>query len=168
MINLKKTMILSAMVLTIGGASVTTFAASNYKTPAEAVAALTSRTVESVTSQKTETGKSYGSIAKEAGVLPEFKAENLEIKKDKINAKVASGKITQEEADALIAKITEKQANCDGTGTEKIGKSNGLGLGSGSGAKNGHGQKNGTGKNGLGQKQGNGTCTVAETSTAAN
>ena len=162
MINLKKTMLLGAMVLTIGGASVTTFAASNYKTPAEAVAALTGKTVESVTSEKTEAGRTYGAIAKEAGVLSEFKAENLEIKKDKINAKVADGKITQEEADALILKITEKQANCDGTGNEKKDKSNGLGLGKGE--KKG----NGNGKNGLGQNKGNGNCTQTETSSITN
>lgn len=154
MINLKKTLAIGAMILTIGATSVPTFAASIYKTPAEAVAGITGKSIESVTAEKSETGKSYGEIAKEAGKLEEFKAENLEIKKDNLNAKVAEGKITQEKADEIIATITERQANCDGTNPGKIGKANGAGFGTNEkaiGKGMGKGKMNGLGK---GQKNG--------------
>ncbi|WP_330634521.1 hypothetical protein, partial [Anaerovorax sp. IOR16] len=84
------------MVLALGATSLTAFAASNYKTPAEAVAALTGKTVESVVSEKTANNVTYGSIAKDAGKLEEFKQEQLQMKKDILEKRVADGTMTQE------------------------------------------------------------------------
>lgn len=136
--NIQKTFAIAAMVLAMGATSVTAFAASQYKTPAEAVAGITGQTVESVIAQRQDTRKTYGAIAAESGKLDEFKAEILEMKKDNLAAQVAAGRITQEQADAIIKAIEENQVNCDGTGTAKIGQSmrakfgsNGTGLGNG-------------------------------------
>ena len=82
MTNLKKIVSLGLIVLTVGATSLTAYAASTYNTPAEAVAGLTGKTVESVIAERSETGKTYGTIANEAGKLTEYKAEILEIKKD--------------------------------------------------------------------------------------
>lgn len=136
------------MVMAISATGVTAFAASQYNTPAELVAGITGRTVESVVAERTETGRTYGKIASDAGELDEFKAEALEIKKDQLAAQVTAGVMTQERADNIIAVLEENQANCDGTGSAEIEKSlgarfgaNGAGMGTGSGkaAERGHG-----------------------------
>lgn len=138
------------MVMAISATGVTAFAASQYNTPAEAVAGLTGRTVESVVAEKTETGKTYGTIASEADVLDEFKVETLEMKKESLTAQVAAGTITQERAETIIAALEENQVNCDGTGSKGIGKSlearfgaNGTGMGSGKANATGRGQGGG-------------------------
>lgn len=105
--KLKRIATIGFMVLTISAISVTAFAASKYNTPAEAVAGLTGRTVESVTEERAESDKTYGSIASEADKLDEFKAEMLQMKKDNLAAQVAAGNITQERADEIIATITQ-------------------------------------------------------------
>lgn len=157
MLKFKKTMIIGAMVLTIGATSLTAFAASKYNTPAQAAAGLTGKTVESVISEKAETGKTYGTIAKEAGKLTEFKNETLEIKKDALDDKVKNGTLTQERADEIMAALKENQKNCDGTGSDRIGQKMGAGFG-GNGGKNGGGMGKGQGK-GEGQGLGfSGTC----------
>lgn len=144
MLKFKKTIILGAMVLTIGATSLTAFAASKYNTPAEAAAGLTGKTVESVIEEKTETGKTYGTIAKEAGKLTEFKNEILEMKKDILDEKVKNGIITQERADEIITALKENQANCDGTGSARVGQKMGAGFG-GNGGGMGRGQGKGLG-----------------------
>ncbi len=148
-----------AMVL--AATSVTAFAASAYSTPAEAVAGITGRTTESVTAEKLESGKAYGTIASEAGKLDEFKAEMLDMKKDNLAAQVAAGTITQEKADAMIQAIEENQAVCDGTGSARMGQgagakfgSNGAGQGFG-GANRGAGMGSGQGS---GRNMNNGMC----------
>lgn len=151
MTKLKKTIIIGATILAIGLTSVTAFAASPYKTPAEAVAGLTGKTLESVIAERTNTNKTYGTIAKEAGKLNEFKAEVLQIKKDILSQKVAGGSMTQERADEIIAAVEKNQVNCDGTGSARIGKSMGAGFGSMSGQGKGQGQGRG-----YGRRQGNG------------
>lgn len=147
MIKLKKVLVLGAMAMALGATSVTAYAVSNYNTPAEAVAGLTGRTVDSVTAEKTETGKKYGTIANEAGKLTEFKAEILEMKKERLNEKVQAGEMTQEEGDKAIIALEENQENCDGTGTTKMGQKLGLGFKS----MNGEGKGQGQGKQGRGQ-----------------
>lgn len=144
MLKFKKTIILGAMVLTIGATSLTVFAASKYKTPAEAAAGLTGKTVESVIKEKADTGKTYGTIAKEAGKLTEFKNETLEMKKDILAERVKDGKITQERADEIITALKENQADCDGTGTGRTGQKMGAGFG-GNGGGNGGGMGKGLG-----------------------
>lgn len=151
------------MVLALGATSLTAFAASNYKTPAEAVAALTGKTVESVVSEKTANNVTYGSIAKDAGKLEEFKQEQLQMKKDILEKRVADGTMTQERAEEIIAAIEENQLNCDGAGNAKIGQRMGAGFGSmnGNGQGQGNGPRNGQGK-GQGRGLRNGSCQVSE------
>jgi hypothetical protein len=149
---MKKLIIAGIAVLTLVAGSVTAFAASQYSTPAEAVAGLSRREVQSVIDERAQTSKTYGTIASEAGVLDEFKVEMLEIKKDTVAARVADGTMTQEQADAIIARIEENQSSCDGTGA-KCGR-NGMGLGAGVG----FGQGNGQGRRQNGRGMGNGLC----------
>jgi len=156
MTKLRKFATLGTMALIIGATSLVALAASAYNTPAEAVAGLTGKSVESIIAEKAETGKTYGTIAKEAGKLEEFKAENLEMKKDILSQKVAAGTMTQEKADEIIAALQENQANCDGTGSAKIGKGQGAGFGKMSGQGKGQGQ--GQGGAGRGQGMRNGSC----------
>lgn len=133
--------------------SVSAFAAkpaADYNTPAEIVAGLTGRTVESVISERTETGKTYGKIASDAGVLDEFKAACLDVKKDILDQRVASGDITQADADAILAAIEENQAACDGTGTARMGRNGGVEFGSqGAGCGGSRGQGGGRGVGGM-------------------
>lgn len=146
--NFKKAIAIGTMVLTIGAVSAAAMAASSYSTPAEAVAGLTGRTVDSVVSERADSGNTYGTIASDAGVLDQFKAEMLEIKKERLNARVEAGTMTQEQADAIIEAIEENQAACDGTGGARIGQSMGAGFGAGNGTGRGMGAGQGAGNGG--------------------
>ena len=64
---------------------------------------------------------------------------------------VAAGKITQEMADSIIASLKEIQVNCDGTGSNGMGKSSGLKF---VGNKNGNGMGKGQGGQGLALRDG--------------
>ncbi|SHJ49050.1 Protein of unknown function [Hathewaya proteolytica DSM 3090] len=165
--NLKKIIAMGAVVLTVGVTSITALAVSSYKTPAEAVAGITGRSVDQVIAERKDKNKTYGTMASEAGKLEEFKKEMLEIKKANLAEKVAKGSLTQEKADEIIAAIEKNQENCDGTGKAKIGKNMGAkfgnnkqGNGQCDGNGNGNGMKNGNGKGkGLGgMRLQNGTC----------
>lgn len=152
--SLRKIFIVGAVVLLVGATSLTAFAASNYDTPAQAVAGITGRTVESVVEERINSNKTYGAIASEAGKLDEFKSEMLEMKKEILAEQVAEGKISQEEADEIIARIEENQKNCDGTGGARLGRNFGAsfgfnGQGLGSGGTNG-GNATGRNQNGAG------------------
>ncbi|MGI5822378.1 MAG: hypothetical protein ACOX6Z_00320 [Dethiobacteria bacterium] len=114
--TIKKFVIAGIMVLVLLAGTVAAFATAQYATPAEAVAGLTGREVQSVSDERAQTGKTYGTIAREAGVLAAFKAEMLEMKKDTLAARVAEGRMTREQADAVLAKIVSHQATCDGSG----------------------------------------------------
>lgn len=114
--RVKKLVVTGIMLLVASAACASAFAESAYKSPVEALAGITERTVESILAERKETGKTFGAIAKEAGKLDEYKAECLEIKKDYLLAQVSAGKLTQEEADAILSKIEAKQIICDGTG----------------------------------------------------
>lgn len=155
MTNFKKYVVLGAVVLAMGATTLTAFAASNYSTPAEAAAGLTGNTVEDIIAVKSETGKTYGTIAKDAGKLEEFKDEMIAVKKQILDEKVAAGTMTQEEADKIIIAIEENQLTCDGTGAARSGKMMGAGFGGMMGQGRGQGK-------GLGNGQGlrNGTCQI--------
>ncbi|WP_302486397.1 DUF2680 domain-containing protein [uncultured Megamonas sp.] len=135
--NLKKIIITGLLALTV---ATTAFAASAYNSPAEIVAGLTGRSVESVIDERHDTGKSFGTIAKEAGKLDEFKTEVLELRKDQLAARVADGRLTQEQADRILASIEERQALCDGDGYGCGYYGNGNGNGNGDGWRNGGGR----------------------------
>ena len=149
----KKFVVFAVIVLVLAATTVTAFAASKYSSPAEAVADLTSRAVEDVVAEKQEAGITYGSIAKEAGVLDEFKSEMMEMKKDRLDERVADGTMTQDQADVIIKAVEESQAACDGSGSGQVGKQYGAGFGKGSG----NGLKRGPG-NGQGRMAGSGAC----------
>ena len=148
MIGLKKLIVTGIMVTVVGAASATAFAASSYSTPAEALAGLTGKTEAEVTAERLETGKTYGTIAKDAGKLEEFQAEMLRQKKAVLDDRVEAGLMTQENADAMVSAMEKNQALCDGTG---------LGAGAQMGA--GFGRMNGEGHGkGYGQGQGLRNC----------
>ena len=167
--HLKKTAAIGMMILAMGVTSVTAFAASQYSTPAAALAGITGRTVDSVTDERAETGKTYGTIASEAGKLNEFKSEMLELKKDNLAAQVAAGTISQQNADAIIKALEENQEICDGTGRAQIGQNMGAkfashGTGLGNGRENrgkGIGRGHGNG-HGMGMGLQDGSCTVTD------
>lgn len=143
---LKKIIVAGLAVVTLSAFSVTAFAASSYSNPAEVIAGLTGRDVQSVIAER-QTGQTYGSIASKAGVLDNFKTEVLKIKEDTIAARVAAGTMTQEQADATIKATKDRQAICDGTGA-------GNGMGAGYGPGNGTGNGKGKGGRGMGLRNG--------------
>ena len=84
-------------IIVFGCGLLQAFATSNYTNPAQIVAALTNRSVDSVVDERYQTGKTFGMIADEAGKLIEFKQEMLELKKDELAKCVADGTMTQEQ-----------------------------------------------------------------------
>ena len=121
--------------------------------PAEAAAGVTGQTLEQVTAEKLETGKTYGAIANDAGKLAEFKDAMIQMKQEELNERVAEGTITQERANDIMAVIEERTADCDGTGpADGTRLGGGFGRG-GSGAGKGAGRGQGYGMGG-----GQGTC----------
>lgn len=140
--NLKKLVIVAAALGVIGISGVVY--ASTASTHADVTAGITGKTVEEVNSEHAA-GKTYGTIAKEAGKLEEFKAQILEQKKEILDQRVKDEKLTQAQADEIYNNIKTNQATCDGTGSTGIGKESGVGFGQGQG----NGQRNGQG-NGMG------------------
>ncbi len=148
-----KIAVAGAAVLVLSAVTVTAFAASSYSTPAEAVAGLTGRSVESVIEERTESGKTYGTIADEAGKLEEFQTEMDGIREAALQERVAAGTLTQERADAILAAMEAHESDCDGTGSGGTGQGlgSGAGIGFGSGTRGaGSGYRTGTHANGLG------------------
>jgi hypothetical protein len=105
-----------AVLLMVSLISFTTLAAPTYNSPAEAVAGLSGKSLDEVLNERKE-GKTYGSIANDAGKLEEFKKEMMETKRVRIEADVASGKMTREQAVAMLERLRIRLENCDGTGT---------------------------------------------------
>lgn len=134
--------IVAAGILTIGVAA---YAAESL-TPAEIAVNVTGKSLIAVQAERAA-GKTYGTIAKDAGQLDAFKASSLESKKAILDQQVKDGRITQAQADATYAAIKAAQATCDGTGTARIGRANGMGFGSGSGLRDGTGTGMGFGRN---------------------
>lgn len=153
MTKLKTILFTGAMVLGIGATSITAFAATSSKTPAEIVAGLTGRTVESVVDEKQDTGKTYGTIAAEAGKLNDFKEKNLDARKAYLNNEVKEGRLTKERADEMIKNLEKNQVTCDGTGKARIGQRSGQGCGYGN-----IGGCKGAGGRGQGQRLRDSSC----------
>ena len=158
--TMKKLLVVVALIaISLSVISVNAFAASRYQTPAEAVAGLTGRTVQSVINERLNTGKTYGTIAYEAGVLDKFKTDMLQMHKDALDVRVKAGIITQAQANTYAAAYEKQVALCDGTGQGCAldGLGLGLGLGGGNGASlgSGMGLGGGNGANrGLGLRDG--------------
>ena len=128
-------------VVGVAGASYATGSA----TPAGIVSALTGKSVEEVTAERAA-GKTYGTMANDAGKLEEFKVQTLEQKKAALNQRVKDGILTQVQADATYNSLMANQATCDATGSARIGQKNGAGFGQGMGMGSGSGQRNGGGR----------------------
>lgn len=142
--NIKK-LVLSLAVVSVLSTSVV-FGVVATKSPAEVTAGLTGKTIEAVAAERAS-GKTYGTIASEAGKLDEFKIENLKNKKALLDQRVKDGSLTQAAADEIYKSIVTNQETCDGTGSAGIGKMNGAGFGQGrgQGMGKGSGQGNGAG-----------------------
>lgn len=158
--NLKKYLALTAAMV-IFGASTAAFAL-DVKSPADIVSSITGKTMEDVVKEKTS-GKTYGTIAKDAGKLDEFKIQSLDQKKAVLDQRVKDEKITQQKADEIYNELKTNQASCDGTGIATIGKKNEIGFGQGSGQGLGNNQGAGKGEakglkngSGMGTKRGAG------------
>ena len=134
-----KKLLATATVVGMLGVAGAAFAATALS-PAQIVSGLTGKTVTEVY-QESSTGKTYGTIANEAGKLEEFKAQMLEQKKIILDQRVKDGSLTQEQADEIYNNIKNNQATCDGPGSAGIGRKSGgcfgqgcgMGLGAGAG-----------------------------------
>jgi hypothetical protein len=145
--NMKRLIVLVAAVGVLGLAGVAY--AADIKTPADIAAALSGKSVADVTMERAE-GKTYGTIAKEAGKLDEFKAQMLEQKKAVLDQRVKDGTLTQQQADEVYNRVKTNQAACDGTGNAGIGKKYGTGFGQGNGMGRGMGRGAGVGNGSYG------------------
>ena len=123
--------LLAALLITLSFPSFPQAAAS--ETPASIVARLTGRAVEDVIREKMETGKTYGTIAKENGKLKEFQKECLGLKEKVLKKDVENGYLSQKEADKILASIKANQETCNGTGNGSCGYGRGYGNGRGLG-----------------------------------
>lgn len=152
--NIKKIVAVVVSVCVIGAAGMAY--AADIKTPADIAAALSGKSVTDVTKEKVA-GKTYGTIANDAGKLDEFQAQMLEQRKAILDQRVKDGEITQQQADDIYNAIKNNQATCDGTGNAQLGKQYGVGCGNGQGAGGGRGQGMMGGRGaGLGNGSGNG------------
>jgi len=139
-----------ALGLLIVGALSTTALAYAATRPVDIVSKLTGKTVETLYKERAQ-GKTYGTIAKEAGRLEEFKNEMLKNKKEILDQRVKEGRITQEQADEIYNSIKNNMANCDGTGSQRLGQKYGVGFGNSQGKGMGNGAGLGQGmRRGLG------------------
>lgn len=127
-----------AFGLLIAGVVSTSALAYAATRPVDVVSKLTGKTVETLYQERAQ-GKTYGTIAKEAGKLEEFKNEMLKNKKEILDQRVKEGKLTQAEADKILNSIKNNMANCDGTGSQRLGQKYGVGFGNGQGRGMGNG-----------------------------
>lgn len=136
--NFKKIIIAVAVIGVLGTATIAY--AATTKTPAEIVSNLTGKTIDELYKEHAA-GKTYGTIANEAGKLDEFKAQMLDQKKAILDERVKNGTLTQEQEDQILSAIKSNQATCDGTGLNR-----GAGFGYNMGKGNGQGLRNGNGR----------------------
>lgn len=136
--NFRKLVVAVTVLGAIGTAGVA-YATTTATTPAEITSKLTGKTIDEVNKERAS-DKTYGTMAKEAGKLDEFKVEMLQQKKAVLDERVKEGTITQEQADEIYNSIKNNQASCDGNGSSKIGKKFGIGFGKGN--RNGQGNGN--------------------------
>jgi len=130
------------MILTIGLSAVVLVSsigvalASDLFSPAEKLSELTGTSVEALYEAKGD--MTFGELAKEEGVLDEFKEDMLEGKKNILDQRVAEKILTQEEADTIYNSLLQNSEDCDGTGTQRREERLGLGFGTGDGMGNGN------------------------------
>ena len=138
------------MIIVVSVLTISAFAASATSSQAVAAATATGMSADEVAAIRTETDKTYGDIAKDAGNYEEFKAISTQRKLDIIDARVEEGTLTPETAEELKAMLQE----CDGTseGDARLGqkysvgfgRSETAGQGQGNGNRSGNGQRTGS------------------------
>lgn len=111
---IKRIMAVTAAAAILSAGAITAMAA-NYSSPAEIAASLTGTATEDIINESRSTGKSYGTIASEAGKLNEYKNACLSLKQATLDKNVADGLLTQSEADELYEAMQSHQSVCDGT-----------------------------------------------------
>lgn len=149
---MKKQILSMVAVASLGFGSVGVLAYSG-ETPANTYSELMGLTKEEAQLQRKESGKSYGTLAKENGVYEEFSAQMKKNKEEIINEKVRNGELSEADANKYLQQMED---NCDGSGeSKKSGQELGLKLGRGNGDEQALKQRRGNGDN-QDQKQGNG------------
>jgi hypothetical protein len=112
---------------------------------ADVVAKLTDQDVEAV-QDKREAGASFADIAKSAGVSADKVVGGaLDVRKNVLEGKVKDGTISQDQADAAVARMTDRlndrvnatDDSCTGTGGGGRGQGGGMGGGRGRGGQGG-------------------------------
>ncbi len=143
--NVKKLIVLVTAIGVLGLSGIVY--AADIKTPADIAAAVTGKSITDVNTEH-DGGKTYGTIAKDAGKLDEFKTQMLEQRKAALEQRVKDGTLTQQQADQILTRINNNRAACNGTGNEGLGGGNCAGLGQGNmgaGRNNGAGTCDGSG-----------------------
>ena len=163
----KKILLMTAIVtvLVLGLATVS-FAATDWKTPAEVLAGLTGKSVETVQEAR-QAGQSYGAQAAELDKLEAFREERLAQMETRLQEAVEDGQLTAEEAKQRLETMQERAETCDGSGLGQAegglricGQENGR-RGAQAGEGQGQGQAKGTRGN-RGTRQMNGTCLAGD------
>lgn len=99
-----------------------------------------------ITASAAETGAGANSAA-----LEEWKAARLKRMEERLEAIVSVGSLTQEQADDMLAAMTQRQENCDGTGCGNQTQCDGTGAGfCGGNSGRGQGCGMGRGRGGMG------------------
>ncbi|NLB44752.1 MAG: hypothetical protein GX821_06260 [Clostridiaceae bacterium] len=144
----KKILLMTAIVtvLVLGLATVS-FAATEWKTPAEILAGLTGKSVEAVQEARQE-GQSYGAQAAAADKLEAFRDERLAQVENRLKDAVEDGQLTEEEAAQRLETMQERAETCDGSGLGQA--EGGLRIGG-----QGNGRRGEQAGDGLGQGNGN-------------
>lgn len=151
----KKLSLVMALVFVIGVGSMAF--ADGFKTPAEIYSELKNITVEQAYEEVKENDKSFGQLAEDNGFLDKFRDQNQEERKAMLKQYVEEGKLTQEQADAMLERMDEcltdgplgRQGGMragNGLGCE-LREDGERGLGQGRGRGNGRGKGMGLGRN---------------------
>ncbi|HVJ49341.1 hypothetical protein [Desulfitobacterium sp.] len=142
-----KKLIVVVTALGVLGTAGTVYAAT-LKTPSEIASEVTGKSVDTVIEERATTGKTYGTIAKEAGKLDEFNTQMLEQRKAVLDEQVKEKAITQQQADDIYNAIKNNQAlyGTNGRGYGMRGYGQGQGYGCGGGLGNGYGCGLGSGR----------------------
>ncbi len=142
---MKKIVTISMLVLLLLATSATAFAATSYNSPSDILSDLTNQPVENLIQEKTSAQTTYGAMASAAGVLEQFQEKMLALKEQRLAQRVANQTMTQEQADAVLAQIKERQATCDGTCDEpqRLMQQQNPNRGQGNGLQQGNGMRYG-------------------------
>lgn len=143
--KIKKTIL--TVTLLVGVLAFSGLAYADVLTPVQKLSELTGKPVETLYAQRGSS--TFGAVAADEGYLEEFQAGMLETKRELLAKRVEDGRLTQEQADAILEAMLERQAICDGTGYQ--GESPGYGMGVGG---YGQGYAQGQGQGMMGNQRG--------------